>query len=97
MSHASSFVSDLSRLKDLIPRISVLPLGSGPLAGNPFQVDRELLRKELGFASLSINSMNVSSVEGFTPREMMNADIVLFLCRASLIVTSSQNFSFGVR
>lgn len=40
-------------------RISTLPLGSGALAGNPFSVDRELLRSELGMASVSGNSMQV--------------------------------------
>ncbi|KAJ7343594.1 argininosuccinate lyase [Mycena albidolilacea] len=57
LSHATSFRYDLERLQQLIPRISVLPLGSGPLAGNPFAVDREFLRKELGFASIAENSM----------------------------------------
>ncbi|KAJ7685076.1 putative argininosuccinate lyase [Mycena polygramma] len=57
LSHATSFRYDLERLQQLIPRISVLPLGSGALAGNPFAVDREFLAKELGFASVAENSM----------------------------------------
>ncbi|KAJ7751954.1 argininosuccinate lyase [Mycena metata] len=57
LSHATSFRYDLERLQQLIPRISVLPLGSGALAGNPFAVDREFLAKELGFASIAENSM----------------------------------------
>lgn len=57
MSHCGFFLNDLSRLRDLKPRISVLPLGSGPLAGNPFSMPRELLRTELGFQSLTLNSM----------------------------------------
>ncbi|KAL7008049.1 argininosuccinate lyase [Cystobasidiomycetes sp. EMM_F5] len=57
LSHCAFFVNDYKRLQDLKPRISVLPLGSGPLAGNPFAMPRDLLQKELGFASLSINSM----------------------------------------
>ncbi|KAG9046949.1 argininosuccinate lyase [Tulasnella sp. UAMH 9824] len=55
--HATSFKCDLERLEQLIPRISVLPLGSGALAGNPYGVDREFLAKELGFASIAENSM----------------------------------------
>lgn len=42
-------------------RVSILPLGSGALAGNPFCVDRELLRSELGFNSIGGNSMQASS------------------------------------
>ncbi|KAF7363341.1 Argininosuccinate lyase [Mycena sanguinolenta] len=57
LSHATSFRYDLERLQQLVPRISILPLGSGALAGNPFAVDREFLAKELGFASIAENSM----------------------------------------
>ncbi|KAJ7285966.1 argininosuccinate lyase [Mycena rebaudengoi] len=57
LSHGLSFRYDLERLQQLVPRISVLPLGSGALAGNPFAVDREFLAKELGFASIAENSM----------------------------------------
>ncbi|KAG8961891.1 argininosuccinate lyase [Tulasnella sp. 419] len=57
LSHATSFKYDLDRLKQLIPRISVLPLGCGALAGNPFVVDREFLAKELGFDSIAENSL----------------------------------------
>jgi argininosuccinate lyase len=57
LSHAFSFRYDLERLQQLIPRISVLPLGCGALAGNPFVVDREFLAKELGFQSIAENSL----------------------------------------
>jgi hypothetical protein len=33
------------RLRDLLPRVATLPLGSGALAGNPFLVDRQFLAK----------------------------------------------------
>lgn len=57
LSHALSFRYDLERLQQLIPRISVLPLGCGALAGNPFAVDREFLAQELGFRSIAENSL----------------------------------------
>jgi len=57
LSHAFSFRSDLERLQQLIPRISVLPLGCGALAGNPFVVDREFLARELGFQTVAENSL----------------------------------------
>lgn len=37
--------------------MNVLPLGSGALAGNPFSVDRYEIAKELGFDSVTQNSM----------------------------------------
>ncbi|KAJ7452532.1 putative argininosuccinate lyase [Mycena galericulata] len=78
LSHALSFRYDLERLQQLIPRVSVLPLGSGPLAGNPFAVDREFLAKELGFASVGENSM-----WGVADRDF----IVEFLMWSSLTMT----------
>ncbi|KAF7978150.1 hypothetical protein HWV62_17482 [Athelia sp. TMB] len=78
LSHALSFRNDLERLQQLIPRVSVLPLGSGALAGNPFAVDRDFLAKELGFASVAENSM-----WGVGDRDF----IVEFLMWASLTMT----------
>jgi len=57
LSYATSLRYDLERLHQLTSRISVLPLGSGALAGNPFKVDREFLAKELGFQSVAENSL----------------------------------------
>jgi hypothetical protein len=48
MSHASAWQRDDMRLRDLLPRVATLPLGSGALAGNPFLVDRQFLAQELG-------------------------------------------------
>ena len=79
LSHAQSFKCDLERLQQLIPRVSVLPLGSGPLAGNSFSIDREFLRKELGFQSIAENSM-----WGVGDRDF----IVEFMMWASLTKTS---------
>ncbi|KAG8996897.1 argininosuccinate lyase [Tulasnella sp. JGI-2019a] len=57
LSHATSFHCDLERLQQLVPRISVLPLGSAALAGNPYGIDREFLARELGFHSIAENSL----------------------------------------
>lgn len=55
-----------------------MSLGSGALAGNPFAVDREFLRKELGFASIAENSLY-----GVGDRDF----IVEFLMWSSLAMT----------
>lgn len=78
LSHAFSFHADLQRLQQLIPRVSVLPLGCGALAGNPFVVDRVFLQKELGFQSVAENSLY-----GVGDRDF----IVEFLMWASLAMT----------
>ncbi|KAG8737975.1 argininosuccinate lyase [Ceratobasidium sp. 414] len=84
LSHAFSFSSDLQRLRELVPRVSVLPLGSGALAGNPFGVDREFLAKELGFQSIAENSL-----WGVSDRDY----IVEFLMWSSLAMTHASRMA----
>ena len=57
-SHAWPLERDRERLADAANRIATLPLGSGAIAGCPFEVDREALRQALGFAAISENSMD---------------------------------------
>jgi len=75
----------------------VLPLGSGPLAGNPFVVDREFLAKELGFQSVAENSMWGVGDRDFIVEFMMWATLTMtHLSRISedLIVYSTAEFGF---
>mmetsp|Transcript_42886 Transcript_42886/g.130494 ORF Transcript_42886/g.130494 Transcript_42886/m.130494 type:complete len:428 (+) Transcript_42886:477-1760(+) len=58
MSHMTPVMRDAERLRDLIPRANRCPLGSGALAGNAFGVDREFLAEELGFESVTPNSLD---------------------------------------
>lgn len=97
LSHAFSFSTDLERLRQLIPRISVLPLGSGALAGNPFGVDRHFLAKELGFQSLAENSLWGVGDRDFVIEFMMWASLTTtHLSRISedFIIYSSAEFGF---
>ncbi|KAI0302073.1 argininosuccinate lyase [Russula brevipes] len=97
LSHAFSFSTDLERLRQLIPRISVLPLGSGALAGNPFAVDRHFLAKELGFQSLAENSLWGVGDRDFVIEFMMWASLATtHLSRISedFIIYSSAEFGF---
>ncbi len=65
LSHFWSLQRDRERLKDLTPRVSVLPLGSGALTGTAFEIDRLALAQALGFASISQNSMDAVSDRDF--------------------------------
>lgn len=58
MSHVAALQRDCQRLQDMVPRVNTLPLGCGALAGHAFGIDRELLRKELGFGAITLNSMD---------------------------------------
>ncbi|KAI0093545.1 argininosuccinate lyase [Irpex rosettiformis] len=97
LSHAFSFSADLQRLRQLIPRISVLPLGSGALAGNPFVVDRDFLAKELGFESVAENSLYGVGDRDFVVEFMMWASLSMtHMSRMAedLIIYSTAEFGF---
>ncbi|CAL1704919.1 unnamed protein product [Somion occarium] len=97
LSHAFSFRADLERLSQLIPRISVLPLGCGALAGNPFVVDREFLAKELGFSSVAENSLYGVGDRDFIVEFMMWASLAMtHVSRMAedLIIYSTAEFGF---
>lgn len=100
LSHASYFSNDLDRLRVMRPRVSVLPLGAGPLAGNPFAgLDRDALAKELHFDSVGPNSMHSVADRDFVVEILMWAS--LFSVHVSkmaedLIIYSSSEFGFVV-
>lgn len=56
---------DASRLRDARARLNVMPLGSGALAGSTIILDREFIAKQLGFDSVSQNSMDAVSDRDF--------------------------------
>ena len=58
MSHFWPLARDRQRLADAMRTASVLPLGSGAIAGTAFPIPRDLLQAELGFAALSRNSID---------------------------------------
>src|SRR4030042_3554569 len=58
MSFFFSLERDYERLKDSLKRISIMPLGSAALAGSGFNLNRETLKKDLGFKSISRNSID---------------------------------------
>jgi argininosuccinate lyase len=95
--HAFSLLSDLQRLRQLVPRVSVLPLGSGPLAGNPFLVDRDFLAKELGFQFVAENSMWGVADRDFIAEFLMWASLCmvhLSKLAEDLIIYSTSEFGF---
>ena len=56
---------DRGRLAAARSNAAVLPLGSGALAGTPLTVDRQAMAQELGFASISQNSLDSVSDRDF--------------------------------
>jgi argininosuccinate lyase len=58
LSHLWPLLRDRDRIRRARRSAATLPLGSGAIAGCPFPVDREHLRGELGFDSVSENSLD---------------------------------------
>ena len=56
---------DQARLQELSRRVSILPLGSGALAGCPYPIDRVALSESLGFDAPSFNSLDAVSNRDF--------------------------------
>jgi argininosuccinate lyase len=65
LAYFEMFFRDVERLEQTRARINVMPLGSGALAGSGFPFDREAIAKELGFATTTRNSMDVSGDRDF--------------------------------
>jgi argininosuccinate lyase len=88
---------DRERFEESFKRVNVLPLGSAALAGTTFDLDREMVAKELGFDRISQNSMDAVSDRDFVLEFLFNASVLMMhLSRLSeeLIIWSTQEFDF---
>ncbi|HLH42406.1 MAG TPA: argininosuccinate lyase [Bryobacteraceae bacterium] len=65
LAYFEMFARDFERLQQARARVNVLPLGSGALAGSGFAFDREAMARDLGFDSITFNSMDVSADRDF--------------------------------
>jgi argininosuccinate lyase len=97
MSFFWKFQRDRERLADVARRTSVLPLGAGALAGNPFRVDRQALAAELGFAAVAENSVDAVSDRDYVVEFLAWAALVqvhLSNLAEDLILWASREFGF---
>jgi argininosuccinate lyase len=88
---------DCARFEEGLGRVGVLPLGSAALAGSTFDLDREMVARELGFGHVSRNSMDAVSDRDFVLEFLFNGSVLMMhLSRLSeeLILWSSQEFRF---
>lgn len=58
LAYVEMLARDADRLRDCRRRLNVSPLGSGAIAGSTINLDREAIAEELGFDSVSQNSMD---------------------------------------
>jgi argininosuccinate lyase len=99
LAHFWALTRDAERFKNARAAAAVLPLGSGALAGTSFDIDRQALADELGFDSISQNSLDGVSDRDFAADFLYAATMLgLHLSRLSeqLILYSSPEFGFVV-
>ena len=77
LSYIVPLTRDMERLKQLTKRVNVCPLGSGALAGHPFGLDRATLANDLGFNSISLNSLDATSDRDFVAEFMSWASLLM--------------------
>ncbi len=88
---------DIARFHNCFRCADVLPLGSGALAGVTYPIDRYFLAQELGFSSISQNSLDAVSDRDFVVEYIADASMAMMhLSRMAeeLILWSSSEFGF---
>jgi argininosuccinate lyase len=97
LAYFEMFARDYERLQQARARVNVLPLGSGALAGSGFPFDRDAMARDLGFASTTSNSMDVSADRDFALDFLYAASMaMLHLSRLAedWILYSSEEFGW---
>jgi argininosuccinate lyase len=88
---------DRDRFKDSLKRTDILPLGSCALSGTTLPTDREYVARELGFSTVSKNSMDAVSDRDFVIEFLGCAAItIMHLSRFAeeLVLWSTEEFRF---
>lgn len=97
LAHLWALDRDRARLKGARLRSSVLPLGSGAIAGSGFAVDRGALARRLGFSAVSANSMDAVGDRDFAIESVFAASLCgthLSRLAEDLILFSTPEFGF---
>ncbi|MBO7392719.1 MAG: argininosuccinate lyase, partial [Abditibacteriota bacterium] len=77
MAYCCMLERDKARFTDCRKRVAVLPLGSGALAGTTFPIDRDFVARELGFDSVSENSLDSVADRDFISEFLSAASILM--------------------
>ena len=96
LAYFQMFDRDKTRFREASQRTDVLPLGSGALAGLPYDLDRNYVAEELGFSNISANSMDAVSDRDFVIDYLSAASIcMMHISRFSeeLILWTTEEFS----
>lgn len=107
LAHAEAFFRDTVRLNAAAATADACPMGSGALAGCAFDLDREAIASELGFARATPNSLDAASDRDFaldylyalstiaTHMSRLAEDFVLFASQEFGFIVLPDEFSTG--
>lgn len=97
LAYFEMFKRDYERLSDVYKRTNVMPLGSGALASTTYPLDRYMVAEELGFESITLNSLDGVSDRDFCIELLSALSIVMMhlsrFCE-EIILWSSHEFKF---
>src|SRR5437588_621573 len=97
LAYAWMLIRDRGRFAAVVAAADALPLGAGALAGVNFDTDREVVARELGFASVAENSIDAVSNRDFALDFLAAAaTCATHLSRlgGELVLWSSEEFGF---
>jgi len=97
LAYFEMFARDCERFGEARRRTNEMPLGSGALAGSGFPHDREAIARDLGFAAVTRNSMDVSADRDFALDYLYAASVTMIhLSRLAedWILYSSEEFGW---
>jgi len=97
LAHGEAFHRDAERLAAAAARADVSPMGSGALAGCAFPLNRQRLASDLGFSSVSANSLDAVSDRDFALEYLFAlATLAMHLSRLAedMILFASPEFGF---
>ncbi|GGX72269.1 argininosuccinate lyase [Litorimonas cladophorae] len=97
LAYAEMFARDRSRFADARKRMNESPLGAAALAGTPYNIDRDMTAKALGFDRPMANSLDAVSARDFALEALAAATIcATHLSRLSeeIVIWTSAQFRF---
>jgi argininosuccinate lyase len=107
LAQAESLMRDIPRLHSAAQSADACPMGSGALAGNSFNINREAIARELGFSKVTANSLDAVSDRDFaldylfalsgiaTHLSRIAEDYILFASQEFAYVLLSDEYSTG--
>ncbi len=97
LAYVEMFKRDYDRLSDTYKRTNVMPLGSGALAATTYPLDRDFVAEQLGFAAITLDSMDGVSDRDFVIELLSALSIIMMhlsrFCE-EIIIWNSQQYKF---